>query len=115
MRISDWSSDVCSSDLIAIFLIGRPKTPESRSGVSMLIAHHVRHDAAQRLANINGRKNALLRKLTGKNYMTVDDGAGGVHDGIIGIVAIGQHRIECRDRSARATVHARPFDQPGNK
>src|SRR3546814_1371965 len=72
----------------------------------MLITHHVRHDTAQRLANINRRKNALLRKLTGKNDMTVDDGAGGVHDGIIGIVAIGQHRIECRDRSARATVHA---------
>src|SRR3546814_12818683 len=77
MRISDWSSDVCSSDLI------------------------------------NRRKNALLRKLTGKNDMTVDDGAGGVHDGIIGIVAIGQHRIECRDRSARATVHACALDQPG--
>src|SRR3546814_19952405 len=43
MRISDWSSDVCSSDLVSIRVMAKPATPEYPYGFfrSVGVAHLV--------------------------------------------------------------------------
>ena len=107
---------ICShQDQIAIFLISRPKLAKGRSGTAMLIRDHIRHHAAERLADIDRRENALFRKLPGKDDMAIHNGAGRIHDGIIRVVAIRQNGVERRDRSARAAVHTRTLDKTRNE
>src|SRR3546814_12952562 len=48
MRISDWSSDVCSSDLDRHFRHGGEPSPASRHQLGKVVSRDVLHDLAAR-------------------------------------------------------------------
>src|SRR3546814_13132709 len=58
MRISDWSSDVCSSDLMEIFHHEQVRLPGA--GVARFFAHLL--EAAQRLADAATEQVAVIRQ-----------------------------------------------------
>src|SRR3546814_12877063 len=70
MRISDWSSDVCSSDLLAIL-------GEFELDRSCDLLHRLRlrggTDTADRKADVDGRTNALIEQVGLKEDLTIGD------------------------------------------
>src|SRR3546814_12080178 len=46
MRISDWSSDVCSSDLSTLPLVAQPAMPPAKSVENTVVAPAVDHSAS---------------------------------------------------------------------
>src|SRR3546814_4999542 len=88
MRISDWSSDVCSSDL---------------------------HRARQRSRDVDRGIDALFGELARQDDMTVDDRARAIDDGVVDVAAIGEHGIERGDRAAGFAVDAGAFAERRNE
>src|SRR3546814_17975649 len=68
MRISDWSSDVCSSDLVAVRKVDRTITEVAAAhGGRYSIDNHLSHDptATERFAEAHVRRLGAIRRKTG--------------------------------------------------
>src|SRR3546814_12198514 len=68
MRISDWSSDVCSSDLVAVRKVDRTITEVAAAhGGRYSIDNHLSHDptATERFAEAHVRRLEAIRRKTG--------------------------------------------------
>jgi hypothetical protein len=57
----------------------------------------------------------MLGKRARQHDMAVDDRASGIDDGIVGVVPVGEDRIERGDRAARDRVGASPLDDARNE
>src|SRR3546814_14323148 len=93
MRISDWSSDVCSSDLLACDLAvaedkARFALPEVKVGL------YAAAGGVQRLTRQIGRKVAMELILTGRHFDAAE------------AVALGVINQRCNDGGALATARA---------
>src|SRR3546814_3785799 len=66
MRISDWSSDVCSSDLIVHLVLARlPDAPEGVKGISLFLVPKYLPDAEGGFTVRNGMSVGALEKKMG--------------------------------------------------
>src|SRR3546814_12668814 len=77
MRISDWSSDVCSSDLIRNridMLATGIKSPigVKVSGSDLVQLDRIAHDVETVAKTVPGVSSALAERLTGGRYVDVD-------------------------------------------
>src|SRR3546814_11507820 len=63
MRISDWSSDVCSSDLIIATILVHLERDRA-SNVLALLPERLRNDVMLRIATFGGVQPAALHELT---------------------------------------------------
>src|SRR3546814_12414345 len=103
MRISDWSSDVCSSDLPYLYIRTTPRGEVICGGEDEEIA-----DAGERDAKLLGKIRTLSRKLAallpGIDATPVHGCAGSFGDSPVGTPTIGRiprmqlGRASCRDR-----------------
>src|SRR3546814_16277672 len=98
MRISDWSSDVCSSDLLACDLAvaedkARFALPEVKVGL------YAAAGGVQRLTRQLGRKVAMELILTGRHFEAAE------------AVALGVLHQRCNDGGALPTARASPAQQ----
>src|SRR3546814_20979109 len=92
MRISDWSSDVCSSDLVALLgLVGHQRVADPRTDIDMVDVEQFDLVEARLVQpfEVFGRK--LVARLD-------IDFAGGLVDEIIGGIAAEIGRASCRER-----------------
>ena len=94
-------------------MVARPQLLEALRLLELLGWHHLRHHSADRRFDVDGRVMALLREPARQYEVPIEHTTRRVGDGILLIIAFGQHGVERGDRAAAGLGVTGTLDQLG--
>lgn len=98
-------------DQVAVAGVGRDQALELADAQAPGFVGDLGDDAADRRFDVDGRVQAAVGHPAREQDVAVEDGAGGVGDRVLRVVAFGQHGVEGGDRAAALGTVAGAFDQ----